>query len=470
MKHYDHSKPQLEPAIFVIFGITGDLAQRKLLPALYHLIKDGLLHEHTEIVGLSRREISDDELIDKVKLCVLEADNICDASVLAQFKKHLRLARVDPVNSDDYQTLHQTLDDIETKHGMCMNRLYYLSIPPQVYAPVIANLGAHGLNKGCQHHNAVSRLLVEKPFGYDRASAEELIEETARHFHEDQVFRIDHYLAKETVQNILVFRAQNPVFASLWDKQHIASIELALSEQIGVEGRAGFYDNVGALRDVVQNHLLQLLALVAMELPKSLGDSQALHTAKQKLLESIPPLDMRTSKVIRAQYEGYREEVMNPHSATETYVSLELGIDTPRWQDVPIRITTGKALASRHSTIVVTFGAPEAPDTSNKLTFRIQPNEGIDVELIVKRPGFDDKTELVQMDFSYHGAFGTPHHPDAYERVLVDAVRGDHSLFASSEEVLASWRILQPVLTAWEQGSTDLLTYKPGSSGPKIDK
>jgi glucose-6-phosphate 1-dehydrogenase len=457
---------KLEPTIFVIFGITGDLAQRKLLPAIYHLIKDGLLHEHTAIVGVSRRDITVAELLNQVELCVLEADNVCDETVLEKFRYKLRMIRFDPVKDDDYDTLLQTLNDIEDKHDMCMNRLYYLSIPPQVYEPVIRNFGTHHLNEGCQHKKAVSRLLVEKPFGYDLESAKDLIEITSRYFSEDQIFRIDHYLAKETVQNILVFRNHNPIFTSLWDHHHISAIDISLSEQLGVEGRAEFYDNVGALRDIVQNHLLQLLALVTMELPKSIHNSAALHQAKQALLASIPPLNMANANVTRAQYVGYREEVKNPRSTTETFVSLTLTIDSERWQSVPITIRTGKALKAKRSTIVITFASPAEPDTTNKLTFRIQPNEGIDVELIVKRPGFEDKIEIVQMDFSYRGVFSEPEHPDAYERVLVDAIKGDHSLFATSEEVLAAWHILQPILDAWERTDDDLLIYELGSDGP----
>lgn len=458
--------PPLDPAIFVVFGVTGNLAQHKLLPAFYHLFKDNLLPEATEIVGVSRRALSIDDLLKNVELCVMEVDGACDPAALTKFKRHLRLIQFDPVNDSDYDTLLATLNKIETEQGVCMNRLFYLSIPPQVYEPVIHNFGQHHLNEGCQHHKAVSRLLVEKPFGYDLASARELVRNTARHFSEDQVFRIDHYLAKETVQNILVFRLRNPLFSSQWDNQHIQAIDLELRENIGVEGRSEFYDNVGALRDVVQNHLMQLLTLTTMDLPKNIHNSDALHRSKQNVLAAIPSVNTQQQPVIRAQYVGYQDEVKNPGSTTETYVSLGLTIDNDRWRGVPIRIITGKALEAKRTTITLTFAPNLQLGTSNRLTFRIQPNEGIDVELTVKRPGFEDKTEAVQMDFSYHGAFDDPAHPDAYERVLLDAVRGDHSLFATSQEVLEAWRILQPVLTAWERDSDDLLSYRPGSGGP----
>ena len=453
-----------EPTIFVIFGVTGNLARKKLLPALYHLIKDELLHEHTEIIGISRHNLKADDILKDVELCVLEADKTCDPAVIAAFKKRLRLIRLDPVKAEDYDALLTTLNKIEDEHGMCMNRLFYLSIPPQVYEPVIENLGAQRLNEGCPHHKGQSRLLVEKPFGYDLASAKELIKGTAEHFSEDQVFRIDHYLAKETAQNILVFREQNPVFSRGWDGKHISAIDLLFSEKIGVEGRKEFYDNVGALRDVVQNHLMQLLALVTTELPRTAGSAQ-LHKAKQALLASVRPVNMQRDTVVRGQYEGYQEEVENPGSTTETFVRLPLHIDNARWRGVHITMEAGKALATKETSITITFGNGDTAHT-NRLRFRIQPNEGIGVELTAKRPGFEQQTQEVLMDFRYSGSFGDPEHPDAYERVLVDAVKGDHTLFATSGEVLESWRIIQPVLERWAMQRAAPTLYKQGTNGP----
>ena len=453
-----------EPTIFVIFGVTGNLARKKLLPALYHLIKDDLLHEHTEIIGISRHDLKASDILKDVELCVLEADKTCDPVIIAAFKKRLRLIRLDPVKAGDYDALLTTLNKIEDEHGMCMNRLFYLSIPPQVYEPVIDNLGARHLNEGCPHHKGQSRLLVEKPFGYDLASARDLIKSTAKHFTEDQVFRIDHYLAKETAQNILVFREQNPMFSRGWDSKHISSIELLFSEKIGVEGRKEFYDNVGALRDVVQNHLMQLLALVTTELPRTSG-SQPLHKAKQVLLSSIRPVNIQRDQVVRGQYEGYQDEVENAGSTTETFVRLPLHIDNARWRGITITMEAGKALAAKETSITITFGKGDAEHT-NRLRFRIQPDEGIGVELTAKRPGFEHQTQQVLMDFRYSGTYGDPEHPDAYERVLVDAVKGDHTLFATNEEVLQSWRIIQPVLDAWAMSSEVPSSYKPGANGP----
>ena len=462
-----NASPTPEPAIFVIFGITGNLARAKLLPALYHLLKDNLLHEHTVIIGVSRHKLKPEDILKDVELCVLEEDKMCDQQVIAAFKRRLKLTQLDATNADDYDTLLETLNTVEQDHGMCMNRLYYLAIPPQVYGPVIESLGRHNLNKGCPHGVGKARLLVEKPFGYDLTSARELVKHTAAHFSEEQIFRIDHYLAKETAQNILVFREQNPIFSRDWDRKHISAIDLVFSEKISVAGRKEFYDNVGALRDVVQNHLLQLLALTTTELPRA-SSSAALHHAKQALLASIRTVNMQTDHVIRGQYRGYQEEVENPGSTTETYVRLPLHIDNRRWRGVRITMTAGKALAAKETSITITFGRGDLRHT-NRLQFRIQPNEGISVELTAKRPGFANQTQEVLMNFSYHGTYGDPEHPDAYERVLIDAVKGDHSLFATSAEVLESWRILQPILTHWEQSSDSLKLYKPGSSGPSID-
>jgi glucose-6-phosphate 1-dehydrogenase len=456
----------LPPSILVIFGITGDLSRRKVMPALYHLIKDHLLPEHFEIIGTSRQSLTIDDLLKEIELCVLEVDNICDPDALQAFRQCLRIVQLDPNNSTDFDKLHATLDDIETEHGVCMNRLYYLSIPPQVYGTVVHALGEHELNQGCQHGRAVSRLLVEKPFGQDYSSAEQLITTTAAAFEEDQVLRIDHYLAKETAQNILTFRQRNPLFASIWSNRNVKSIDIVAYEKIGIEGRIDFYERVGALRDLIQSHLIQLLTLTTMELPATIGDGEVTHLAKQALLDAVvPPTAAEiATKVIRAQYQGYRDEVNNPDSMTETFVSLQLEIDNDRWQGVPIWLRTGKAMATKRTDITLSFGhlGPNAAD--NKLTFRIQPNEGIDIQLLVKKPGFDNAVHPASMDFSYNTTFAGDHgHPDAYERVLIDAIRGDHMLFATSQEVMASWRILQPVLDHWSQDDSDLKSYPIGS-------
>ncbi len=456
----------MNPPIIVIFGITGDLSQRYLLPALYHLIKDGLLDERAEIVGITRRDITAEQLFDQVDLCVNDVDKVCDPKALRAMHERTRMIQMDLNDDQAYSALLKTLNDIEDHEGICMNRLYYLSIPPQVYRPVIRHMGTAGLNASCQHDRAVTRLLIEKPFGFDLHSAEELIEEIGAVFQEEQVFRIDHFLAKETVQNILLFRFKNPIFETLWNRQHITGIEISAAEQITIVGRVEFYDQLGALRDFIQNHLMQLLAIVTMDTPKQM-DSARIHDAKQSLLSRVQPIppDQVRARTLRGQYRGYRDEVGNPDTITETYAAVTLFINSERWQDVPINLWTGKALAEKKYEITVNFQGT-AGDPGNSLRFRIQPNEGIELDLLTKKPGFEDEMQPVAMDFSYAQHFDNHKHPDAYERVLLDAVRGDHTLFATSAEVLASWRIIQPILDEWSKQTDDLITYKPGSQGP----
>jgi glucose-6-phosphate 1-dehydrogenase len=455
-----NTKP--EPAVFVIFGITGDLAGRKLLPALYELYKSNLLNEKTAILGTSRREVSVDELLNKVELCVLEENNVCDPEVMTRIKNSLHMVQLDPDTSNEYVKLADKLRALEADYGVCMNRLYYLSVPPEAYSTITHNLGTHKLNESCEHGVANSRLLVEKPFGYDLASAQKLIEDTNASFREEQVFRIDHYLAKETAQNILTFRRHNPVFSSIWNSEHIESIEICAYEKIGIEGRANFYEPIGALRDFVQSHLLQLLALTTLELPEKYDEGPWLHTAKFKLLQSVKAiLDDPAQPIIRGQYEGYQDEVKNPNSTTETFVRLPLAIENDRWRGTRISVATGKALVEKRTDVTVCFHDRITNDR-NKLVFRIQPNEGISLDLSAKRPGFESQIENVDMDFSYHNAFGSNGHPDAYERVLLDAVKGDRSLFPTSEEVLQSWQILQPVQLAWQESTARPLLYQFG--------
>ncbi len=461
------SNATLAPTILVLFGITGDLSQRYILPALYHLICDNLLPENAAIIGVSRRDVPVSDIIDKTRLCVLEKDKTCDDSALQRMQKHLSMFQMDLESGSDYDKLHSYLNEQETKHGVCMNRLFYLAIPPDAYQPVVTLLGERGLNTSCQHGRAATRLLVEKPFGYDLASARTLIRRISKQFKEDQVYRIDHYLAKETVQNILAFRLHNPVFEALWSNRSIASIDIEAKESIGIEKRATFYEQTGALRDFVQSHLLQLLAVTTMDKPKDMS-SEAIHHTRFKLLSSVEPVPKSkvTQRTVRGQYEGYRHEVDNPNSIIETYASLTLFVNNRRWRGVPMNIRTGKALDEKQTTISLTFKHPEgATHHPNVLTFFVQPREGIGFDLFVKRPGFDNEMQKVPMDFRYERNFKAHSHPDAYERVLVDAVRGDRTLFASSREVLASWRIIESVVEAWRANGDSLRIYKRGAPG-----
>jgi len=464
-------KSALEPTILVIFGITGDLAKRKLLPALYHLVKDGLLHDKTEIIGITRGGITLDKLLATIELCINDLGGVCDPVSVMKLRKQLRIMNMDVTNPQQYKVLLNDLNKIEDAHGVHMNRLYYLSIPPNVSQPIINSLGKYGLNTSCQHGAASTRLLVEKPFGYDLESAREMLEETAKYFGEDQIFRIDHYLAKETVQNILSFRFNNPIFQAMWESKYIDHIEIIANEKLDIEGRVGFYEPTGALRDLVQNHLIQVLALITLEKPEE-DSSDSLHQSKIKLLKSIRSIapDKVASETIRGQYENYLKEVSNPDSTTETYVALRLYIDNERWRDMPVIIQTGKAMNKKSSCVRIVFKATNEAPHHNILTFRLQPNEGIELSLRVKRPGLENIIQPVEMDFDYKRTFNESGHPDAYERVLVDAVRGDQTLFAVGPEILESWRIISAVVNEWSKSNSNLEIYAKNDKGPDFSK
>lgn len=452
-----------QPLVLVIFGITGDLAQRKLLPALFHLAKNGDLSLATHIIGVSRREVDRETVYEQLAQFVGDDYDPATATWLAD---RTEMRQMDIQVQDDYQALLHRIRVVEGELGHGASRLYYLSVPPQAMSDIVHRLGQAGHNEPLKGGD-LPRLLVEKPFGYDYESARALIAVTGEHFHEDQIYRIDHYLAKETVQNMLTFRFQNPLFQAVWSGKHIEYVSVVAHEKIGIEGRAAFYEQTGALRDLVQSHLLQLLAVATMEKPVEFTSS-AIHTQKLALLRDIKPIPARevSERTVRGQYTGYREEVGNPHSTVETFARLELIIDNETWQGVPVSIETGKALAEKLTEVTVCFKQSD-PHTGarNKLIFRIQPTEGITVRLQAKQPGITSQTQVVDMDFDYMRSF--THRPaEAYERVIVDAIRGDQTLFASSDEVLTSWRILENVLAAWSHDAEGLVRYEQGSPGP----
>lgn len=424
---------QQVPTTIVIFGITGDLSQRYLLPALYHLFKESALHTNTQIIGVTRRETTAEELFDQVELCVNEVDKVCDSQVLQAMREHTSMLQMDLEDQASYIQLNSRLEQVESEAGMCMNPLYYLAVPPGAYTAIIDSLGAADLNKSCHHGKAVSRLMIEKPFGHDLDSAKKLIAKTTSVFEASQLYLIDHYMAKPAVSDIINFRLDNPSYKNIWDSQHIHSVTISAKEKIGIEGRATFYDNLGALRDFIQSHLVQLLSLVAMEQPEPIN-SQSLHAAKQALLHQVDsiPSDKITEMTKFGQYTGYRDEVKDPDSKTETYAAVTTYIKNPRWQGVPFKLVTGKNLDERRAEIRIEF-KPGAGIPANELVYQIHPEAG---------------------------------RPKAYERVILEAIRGDQTLFASSDEVLESWRILQPILDAWQDGHKDLVTYQPGSNGP----
>lgn len=426
-----------QATILVIVGISGDLAQRKLLPAIREIAQTKALPEAFRIVGISRKELTVAD--------VAPADDDF-------WEHHLELRQMDLTSTSDYHELATQLEGIERSLGGSAQRLFYLSVPPDAAQTVVQKLGESGLAEAPR-----TKLLLEKPFGTDLASAEELVKDLEKHFKEDQVYRIDHYLAKEMAQNLVVFRSANPVFSQTWNNKFIASIEIVAAETIGIEGRASFYEQTGALRDLVQSHLLQLAALTLMELPK-LDDWQSIPRLRYEALKAIKP----STKAVRAQYEGYKDEVNNTDSTVETFTSLRLESSDPRWLGVPITITTGKALKEKYTEIRVTYRG-EGNTEANLLTLRMQPDEGVKIALWVKKPGYERQLQQLPLSFQYSHHFEDKL-PDAYERVFMDAMRSDHSLFTTSQEVLASWKILAPIQASWVKPSNDLKVYKKGSA------
>lgn len=420
----------LEPTTLVIFGITGDLARKKLLPAIAELENTNLLPEKFEIVGLSRRAVSASE--------VLSAQCAC-------LKKYIRMVQMDMDDPGQYQTLKKFI-----KTGF--QTIFYLAIPPAAVLPTISCLGGAGLN------GQGTKLLLEKPFGTDLPSARGLISRTRKYFDEGQVYRIDHYLAKEAAQNIAVFLGSNAVFREVWSKDYIDKIEIFAAEKIGVEGRIELWEETGTLRDFVQSHILQLAALVLMEPCDDFTDVEHLPRLR---LAALKKMKVNTSRLLRGQYKGYRGEAGNPESVAETFAALELESTDRRWKGMPVILATGKRLGAKDTKIRIYFKKVSA-SMPNVLTINIQPKEGIVFDLWVKEPGPTRKLKKMPLSFSYGEYYQRL--PEAYEQVLLDAIRSNHSLFASGQEVLASWQVLQPVLDKWSASSTDLFIYEPGLS------
>ncbi len=416
----------------LIFGITGDLSTRKLLPALQQIVKTGNFDD-LSIIGVSRRDVNvsellrsslgNDELADKVSIFTMDLANELDYEKL---RDYVALA-------DDEQLLA------------------YLSVPPQASAQIVDYMGEAGLN------TPNVKILFEKPFGMDLESAKEVTARTARYYHEDQLYRIDHFLAKEMAQNIATFRARNAMFGHLWNNSAIQMIEVVAAEKIGIEGRAQFYEQTGALRDLVQGHLMQLLALTIMDIPDDL-DWNKLPAQRMAALAELEPANPNLA--IRAQYDGYKAEVDNPNSQTETFVSLQLVSHAKHWEGVPMVLTTGKALNEKTTEVRIHFRQFHESQ-SNCLIFRIQPNEGVEIELFTKQPGYDRQLAPHLLNFTYPADTVLP---DAYEQVIVDAINSHKSLFTGSDEVLRSWELLKPVQDAWTADTQPLPTYAQGSN------
>ncbi|MFA5154943.1 MAG: glucose-6-phosphate dehydrogenase [Patescibacteria group bacterium] len=439
----------IKATILIIIGIAGDLAVRKLLPAISRLAKAGVLPADFRIIGITRRsDIPLDRLFAQT----------ADATYL---RRHIELLTADVTEPGDYQRIASRLREIESDIGRPTQRLFYLSVPPQVSRPIIELLGQSELAK-----IGDLKLLLEKPFGVDLASAEELNQYIDRYFEPDQVYRIDHYLARETSQNLIVFREHNPLFKHSWNRDFISRIEIIATETIGIEGRAVFYEQTGALRDWVQSHLLQLAALALMEAPPA----DRLEEVSARRLDALRQLHLPagaapTQHVRRGQYQGYQAEVNNPGSQVETFVSLALESDDPRWQGVPIILTAGKAMNQKYTGIKVSYRSV-AGQAANQLILRLLPDAGVELCLWAKRPGYDHVITKHPLKFDFQDYYANL--PEAYEQVLFHAFRADHSLFTSSDEVRETWRILDPIQRAWEMSGDDLISYRPGARREEI--
>ncbi len=463
-----------EGSIFTIYGATGDLSRRKLLPALYRNHAAGQIDPRVRILGVSRAEL-DDEAFRKLAAEALKAANISGDAV-APFLARLHFLSAPAGDASDFRNLADKLAELRREHHIPENYCFYLSLPPRVFADTIAGLGAVGLN--LTNDAGWTRIVIEKPFGTDLKTARELNETIHEYFTEEQIYRIDHYLGKETVQNLLVFRLANAFIESSWNRERVEQVQITVGESLGVGSRAGYYDHSGALRDMVQNHITQLISLVAMEVPTSFSAS-AIRYEKLKVLKSIQPIQCKN--VVRGRYTagmiegrevpGYLDEPGVPaDSQTETFIALKMGVDSWRWQGVPFFIRTGKRMPAKSSQIAVRFrGAPVrfferlgcSQDTADVLTITLQPNEGFAFHFDIKVPGDPLCLERVPLKFAYgdhfHGAM-----PEAYQTLLLDVLNGDQTLFVHGDEVEESWRVYEGLL----QEPPPVHDYVAGTWGP----
>jgi glucose-6-phosphate 1-dehydrogenase len=459
----------------VVFGATGDLARRKLLPAVYNLAHDGSLPAHFHLVGVARGEMTDAEFRDMAADAVRQfSRQTPDEDVLERLLDRLAYVAGSFDDPAVYDALRETLAGLDDDAGLPLNRCLYLSTAPAFFETIVRQLGEHAL---AHHPQAEVRIVIEKPFGRSLADAQRLNRVVLSVFEEPQVFRIDHYLGKETVQNLLALRFANQLFEPIWNRNHIEHVQITAAEDIGIEGRAGYYDSAGALRDLVQNHMLQLLCHVAMEPPVEFTADEV-RDEKVKVLRAIgPPRPQDVPDVaVRAQYKGYLDEPgVPPDSTTETYAALRLEVHSWRWAGVPFYLRAGKRLARKLTEIAVALKPvphlafkPEKGSEGvrpNVLVLVLQPNEGVSLSLVAKIPGTRMRLRPVKMEFNYGTTF-LSQSPESYERLILDAMRGDATLFTRDDEVEAQWRVCDPILEVWESTPGPLPQYPPGSQGP----
>ena len=477
------------PCCLILFGASGDLAKRKLIPSLYDLAKDKLLPENFVLVGYARTEMTDAQYRQDCRDAIAKFSRArkVDEEVWKRLEPAIYYSHGDYGDSDAHAKVAARVRELDAKHGTAGNRLFYLSTPPNTFEPIINCLGAHANDFHGADGKGFQRIIIEKPFGRDLASAKALNALLHKYFEENQVFRIDHYLGKETVQNLMVMRFANSIFEPIWNFKYIDYVQITVSETLGVGSRGGYYDKSGALRDMVQNHLFQLMALIAMEPPVAL-DAVSIRDEKVKVYKSVRPIRPQyvSEMVVRGQYsagevsgqktEGYRREKdVPPDSKTETFVALKLFIDNWRWSGTPFYLRTGKCLSEKLSEVVVRFRSPpqtlfqkqcESPVYPNDLIVRVQPEEGISWRMNGKVPGGALNIKPVALDFLYKTTFQTEP-PEAYERLIFDAMNGEQTLFIRGDEAEAAWAVIDPIEQGWQTAKEPPQDYAPGSWGPK---